>query len=93
MDLLAEFPSAFSVTRTAVVVGGFLMLALFSAYHKDASQVALSPELQQTPKYIGYLHFYKPVELCSSFTTQDIKTLYCKAVSHINEQVTVRYNN
>jgi len=34
--------------------------------------------------------FYKPVELCFSFTTHDPAAQYYKAVSsHINEQVTV----
>jgi hypothetical protein len=44
-----------------VAVGGFLMLALFSAYRKDASTVTLSPELQATPKYVYYMGFYKPI--------------------------------
>ena len=91
MDLLAESPSppAISFTRTAVAVGGFLMLALFSAYHKDASPVMLSPELQATPTHVGYMDFYKPVELCFSFTTHHPLAQFYKAVSHINKQVTV----
>jgi hypothetical protein len=51
-----------------VAVGGFLLQALFSAYHKDASPVTLSPELQAAPKDVGYMDFYKPVELRFSFT-------------------------
>jgi hypothetical protein len=82
-------PPAFSFTRTAVAVGGFLMLALFSAYHKDASLVTLSPELQATPTYFCYMDFYKPVELCFSFTTHHPLAQFYKAVSHSNEQVTV----
>jgi len=69
------------------------MLALFSAYHKDASPVTLSPELQATPKYVDYVHFYKPVELCFLITTHEPTAQYYKAVSHINEQVAVRYNS
>jgi len=75
---------AFSFTRTAVAVGGFLVLALFSAYHKDASPVTLSLELQATPKYVGYMDFYKPVELCFSITTHHPPAQFYKAVSHIN---------
>jgi hypothetical protein len=77
-------PPAFSFTRTAVAVGGFLMLALFSSYHSDASPVRLTPELQATPKYVGCMDFYKPVELCFSFTTHHPPAQYYKAVSHIN---------
>jgi hypothetical protein len=70
MDLLAEFPPpAFSFTRAAVAVGGFLMLVWFSVYHNDVSPVTLSPELQATPTYVGNMDVYKPVELCFSFTT------------------------
>jgi hypothetical protein len=77
MDLIVEstFP-VFSFTRRAVAVGGFLMLALFSAYHYDASPVRLCPELQATPKYVGYMDFYKPVDLSFSFSTHHPPTQY-----------------
>jgi len=49
----------------------------------------LSPELQATPTHVGYMDFYKPVELCFSFTTHHPLAQFYKAVSHINKQVTV----